>query len=866
MTGNDQREEPADAAPAARAMACGVDGVVFLMPVDAGETVDGLCERQLDRVLAALGGCVPTIRLSGRLHGDAAAAGEARAHGDAGEARARGDAGGRDAAAGAGPRTVAQARVALSDLRGALAQYAAMAREAAILRPALWVLDPLWLPFVERAYARLVIYHDLRTEPAPEDAPAPAGPGAGDAAAPPPSDAAVEAALAAEEAPPPAFDPGSAGAGATAGVDAPAREEWLGALLERHVHGTVLALPERARDLARIWPFVPGPRALDALVAHGRAGVDAWFSELAARPMRESGKLDILMLCAPVALKINTVREYVESFATYSRHSIKYAAAVHKAAPHRVALPAPVSDYNNFDVVMIHYSARICVEGYIDSDVEKALINFAGFKILFIQDEYNNTEAARRWIERIGIHLVYTVVPEPHVDKVYPRGRFAGTEFVSILTGYAPIALENAIDAPPLRDRPNHIVYRGNALPFYYGELGREKLEIGERMRAIAEERGIPVDIEWLPERKIHGRDWYRFLQSGRATLATESGTNIFDIDGELKRRVDAHVKENPDATFEEVHAAFLAQHEAALGFRMNQISPKLFEFAAARTALILYRGEYSGVIQPDVHYIPLEKDFSNIDDVLAKLEDLDGLEAMVERAFQHMIASGRYRYGAFVKAVDDKLARHVRGGAMLRASSPDFGMLEQAVSLRQQLALLGPSESIGSDNAAMDNLIARANFKKIHDDLSQRLGRVIETNRTLRAGYARIQDAHRKRGEQLAELRGKGSSDRERALRERIERLNGAVADLKERRAAERSAFAERLEAERTRRKALEKCVARQEQALAELTGRAAEPRQPADAAGQAQREAGREAGRDAGARRSLLGRVKGRWWGGRV
>jgi hypothetical protein len=51
----------------------------------------------------------------------------------------------------------------------------------------------------------------------------------------------------------------------------------------------------------------------------------------------------------------------------------------------------------------------------------------------------------------------------------------------------------------------------------------------------------------------------------------------------------------------------------------MNQVSPKLLESARLGTALILFRGSYAGVIEPDKHYIPLEKDFSNIEGALRK-------------------------------------------------------------------------------------------------------------------------------------------------------------------------------------------------------------------------------------------------------
>jgi hypothetical protein len=61
--------------------------------------------------------------------------------------------------------------------------------------------------------------------------------------------------------------------------------------------------------------------------------------------------------------------------------------------------------------------------------------------------------------------------------------------------------------------------------------------------------------------------------------------------------------------------------------------------------------------MDPMVHYIPLKKDFSNFDDVLAALKD-DGLRRRItDRAYEDMIASGRYGYASLIADVDRELA-----------------------------------------------------------------------------------------------------------------------------------------------------------------------------------------------------------------
>jgi hypothetical protein len=90
----------------------------------------------------------------------------------------------------------------------------------------------------------------------------------------------------------------------------------------------------------------------------------------------------------------------------------------------------------------------------------------------------------------------------------------------------------------------------------------------------------------------------------------------------------------------------------------MGQISPRVFEAAAMRTPMILFTGRYLGLIEPDEHYIELKKDFSNIDAVLGRLDDLDGLERLADRTYDRLVGSGDFSYRRFVERIDACLFR----------------------------------------------------------------------------------------------------------------------------------------------------------------------------------------------------------------
>jgi hypothetical protein len=229
------------------------------------------------------------------------------------------------------------------------------------------------------------------------------------------------------------------------------------------------------------------------------------------------------------------------------------------------------------------------------------------------------------------------------------------------LTGYVPIQLERFVNTSPIGERPIMIGYRGRELPYWYGNLGREKVVIGQRMKEVCAKSGIVHDIEWTDEKRIYGEGWYDFLKNCRAMLGTESGSNVFDEYGDLRERILDSLAKKPSITYEEIYSDYLIKYEGKI--QMNQISPKIFESIAAKTALILYEGAYSNILKPDIHYIPLKKDFSNIDQVLKKLGDNGSLEKITNRAYADIIESGQYSYKKFVQEIDNVLIERVRKG-----------------------------------------------------------------------------------------------------------------------------------------------------------------------------------------------------------
>ena len=359
-------------------------------------------------------------------------------------------------------------------------------------------------------------------------------------------------------------------------------------------------------------------------------------------------RLSILLLCSTERNEGGNVAAHVAALTRMSRHDVRPFNPVDR--PDAAAL----LDLNEFDVVVIHYTIAVTIERYLPNVLREKIARFQGLKVQFIQDEYRWIDAVTARIRELEIDLLYTLIPEAKVAKIY-GSRLPEVKITTTLASFVPDELVDRVTLP-LAERPIDVGYRGRTVPYWLGRLAYEKWAIGVEFAASAERFGLKCDIAVGEDDRIYGERWNRFLASCRATLGTESGASIADFDGSVEAAVKDYLVRHADASFEEVERSVLAPHEGNV--RINVISPRQFEAAALRTAMVLHPGEYSRVVEPWTHYIPLEKDFSNIAEVAERIRDLLFLVELTERTYTDLVASGRYSLRRFVSEFDDEIER----------------------------------------------------------------------------------------------------------------------------------------------------------------------------------------------------------------
>lgn len=346
----------------------------------------------------------------------------------------------------------------------------------------------------------------------------------------------------------------------------------------------------------------------------------------------------------------STVHENIESFEKHSTYP---------TWSYNVALGFPNDLMTlEFDVIVLHYSLFSMGSYYtLSQDFLEYIQHTKGHKVAFFQDDYRYCQKRFNFINTFQIDTIYTPLQPENIPKVYGSNTNAKYLF-NYLCGYVctDIIEKTKAYVRPWKEREMDISYRARQLPYYLGSGGQEKHLIGLTFIDMCKKKQIPLnlDIKINFNDRIYGNDWYQFLGNSKAVLGVESGGSIVDIEDIVVKSTEEYLKTHPKATFEEFYDVFLHKYDNNILYRVS--SPRIFESAALKALMIMYEGNYSGIIQPDVHYIALKKDFSNFDDIIAKLHDTNLCKKIIDNAYQDLILSGKYSYRAFIVDFDKHL------------------------------------------------------------------------------------------------------------------------------------------------------------------------------------------------------------------
>jgi hypothetical protein len=278
------------------------------------------------------------------------------------------------------------------------------------------------------------------------------------------------------------------------------------------------------------------------------------------------------------------------------------------------------------DLVVILHSvfSNSCL---LDGPLSEAVSALKPPKAYFIGNEYKLMPEKMAFCDAIGVSLLVSQSSLPAVHELY-RNRL-GCEVI----GIPNTGLDTALFQPrvPWSDRRIDLGYRAADVPWYLGH--NERRELADFFTAKARHYGLTVDISLDPADRFAESEWAGFLNDCRAQLGSEAGGDYFSLDDGLRLRVNDYIHDHPGVTIQATHRQFFS--DAPTGVPMRIMSGRHIEAAGTKTVQVLLEGRYDGYLEPDIHYIPLSKDFSNADDAVRKLRDPAFCGRLAENAYQ---------------------------------------------------------------------------------------------------------------------------------------------------------------------------------------------------------------------------------------
>ena len=273
--------------------------------------------------------------------------------------------------------------------------------------------------------------------------------------------------------------------------------------------------------------------------------------------------------------------------------------------------------------------------------LEPALQQRRGPLLLFFGNEYMDLEEKIAFARSVGAQFIGSQLQLESARWLYAES--AATVLAM------PAALNPTLYRPLGRPREVDVGFRGDLYDFAFALGDIERSSILEEVKARAPRLGLSVDIQYG---RVDRESWNGLLNAWRGIAGAESGTYFLERGDETRRRVVDFLREHPEAGWPEVRSRFFDRRPIAHSGKA--ISSRHFEALGTETVQVLVEGDYNGILEPDVHYLAVRKDLSNLDEVLRRFTDPEVRRAIAERGRELALEAHTYghRVGTALEAV----------------------------------------------------------------------------------------------------------------------------------------------------------------------------------------------------------------------
>lgn len=302
---------------------------------------------------------------------------------------------------------------------------------------------------------------------------------------------------------------------------------------------------------------------------------------------------------------------------------------------------------NRYDLIVFAHSVFTTLfQSKKLSLVKMLLARVRGARVFFLSNEFRNLDHMPHMAETLGARwLVSQLLPESAETLYRPHWKH---EILSISYGFDPEVFK---PTQPTAERSIDVGFRGDYYPAYVGHDDRDILL--DKFKDAVKSRAR-VDIE-VGQRFKH-LEWAAFLNDCRSLLGHEAGATRIDSDENIRHFLNAQEKRLTPENFRKLVLSLRETGVFAAPPSGRIAAPRNFEALGTKTVQILLPGRYNDLLEAGVHYIELQRDFSNLEQVITTLFDESAYNSIAERAYQDGLA--HHTYEKRVSELIDKVLR----------------------------------------------------------------------------------------------------------------------------------------------------------------------------------------------------------------
>lgn len=389
--------------------------------------------------------------------------------------------------------------------------------------------------------------------------------------------------------------------------------------------------------------------------------------------MKES-RIRLLVLYANYTDRLSYYDDWFDAFSTYPGFAT--------TTLNIVSLDADLlrRKLTNVDAIVLLHSTNGDTTGYLEpfaselADRRVPLLSFVGNEVNLPGSPIS---AKRRVFAEIAPDWIATqLLPEA---GEYLFGDLVRRSVVSI-----PHAL-NRTAFRPIRSDGDRPIDIGTRIARYVPHLGdNERNRLVEAFAALGAEGKWRIDISGP---RFDRAGWADFLNLCRGTIATEAGSWFLERDDSTVEAIRGYIANrsrglmitndsplrkfghklpswlraklrqvlgsgllrheavvNETMQFEDIYDRFFAGRERAAVYG-KCISSRHFDAIGTKTCQIMFAGRYNDILLADRHYLALDKDFGNLEDVMQRFSDMGVRRTITEEAYAYVTATHTYAH-----------------------------------------------------------------------------------------------------------------------------------------------------------------------------------------------------------------------------